>query len=288
MKTIMVATDFSEQSDRALRRATLLSRQFAANMVLVHVVDEDQPRHTIASERPKADKLLRDLATTLQSVDDITCESRVLVAAPFAGIAAAVEELAPDLLVLGPHRRQLFSGVFVGTSAERIIQSVACPVLTVNSLPAGHYRHVLLTSDLSDGARDAVLRFATLGIGEHALNSLLYVFDAPALRLALGSTMSSDGMEDYLRFQREDAARDLSIFVASTTAGRAEQIVRQDKTTVPTEILKVAAEIEADLIVIATQSQSGMTKLLLGSVAQKVLRTSPLDVLVIPPVRGKG
>lgn len=61
MKTIMVATDFSERSDRALRRATLLARQFEATMLLVHVVDDDQPRRIVDAERDEATKLLRQM-----------------------------------------------------------------------------------------------------------------------------------------------------------------------------------------------------------------------------------
>ncbi|HEU6442162.1 MAG TPA: universal stress protein, partial [Microvirga sp.] len=43
MRTILVATDFSTRSDRALRRATLLARHVSARLVLIHVVDDDRP-----------------------------------------------------------------------------------------------------------------------------------------------------------------------------------------------------------------------------------------------------
>ena len=162
MKKIMVATDFSERSDRALRRATLLARQFEATMQLVHVVDDDQPRRIVDAERDEATTLLRQIAATLRDVDGVTCETRVILASPFVGIAQAVADATPDLLVIGPHRRQVLRDVFIGTTAERTIRSVDCPVLMVNATPAGHYRHVLQTTDLSDGSRDALLRFYEL------------------------------------------------------------------------------------------------------------------------------
>lgn len=286
MKTIMVATDFSERSDRALRRATLLAKQFEASLVLVHVVDDDQPRRIADSQRSEADRLLRELATTLRSVDEVNSESRVPMANPFAGIVQAVEASAPDLLVIGRHRRQPFRDVFVGTTAERTIRSVACPVLMVNALPAGRYRHVMQTTDRSDGSRDALQRFAELEIGKCTRTWLLYVFDSPALRLAMAGSTSKDGMENYLWEEHERASRALSAFMASTRAAEAEQIVRHQEKTVPKEILKAAAETEADLIVVATRSRSGPTTLPLGSVAEKLLRISPVDVLVIPPAGG--
>ena len=115
MKAIMVATDFSERSDRALRRATLLAQQFQAAIVLVHVVDADQPRRIVDSERDEAEALLSELAATLRDADGVNCQTLVILSAPFAGVLQAVEERKPDLLVLGPHRRQVLRDVFIGT-----------------------------------------------------------------------------------------------------------------------------------------------------------------------------
>ncbi|UYV38299.1 universal stress protein [Rhodobacteraceae bacterium D3-12] len=151
MKMIMVATDFSERSDRALRRATLLARQFEAKLHLVHVVDDDQPKRVVDTEHDQASKLLRQLAETIRNVDGVSCDIRVMLASPFAGIVRAAKELGPDLLVMGPHRRQVLSDVFIGTTVERTIRSVACPVLMVNATPAGRYKCVLQTTDLSEG-----------------------------------------------------------------------------------------------------------------------------------------
>lgn len=73
----MAATDFSKRSDRALRRATLLAGQFEATMLLVHVVDDDQPRRIVDAERDTATTLLRQMSTTLRDVDGVACETRV-------------------------------------------------------------------------------------------------------------------------------------------------------------------------------------------------------------------
>jgi len=64
MKKILLATDFSERSVRALRRATLLARRFAASLVIIHVVDDDQPRRIVGGERDAASALLGRPAET--------------------------------------------------------------------------------------------------------------------------------------------------------------------------------------------------------------------------------
>lgn len=199
MKKILVATDFSERSDRALRRAVLLAREFDAGLALVHVVDDDQPRRIVETETEEAKALLRQMAATLRNVDGVACETRVLLASPFAAIVQEVTDTSPDLLVIGPHRRQVLRDVFIGTTAERVIRSVDCPVLMVNAPPAGSYRHILQTTDLSDSSRDALRRFLALGIGEQTQNSLLHVFNAPALRLVMGHTLPKDNRDDIGR-----------------------------------------------------------------------------------------
>ncbi|MCZ0811410.1 universal stress protein [Roseovarius sp. EGI FJ00037] len=287
MEMILVATDFSERSDRALRRATLLARQFEAKLHVVHVVDDDQPKRVVDAEYDQGSKLLRLLAETLRDVDGVDCETRVILASPFAGIVRAAEELEPDLLVIGPHRRQVLRDVFIGTTAERTIRSVTCPVLMVNATPAARYRHVLQTTDLSDGSRDALRRLPALGITEQAKNSLLYVFDAPALRLTFSGSMPRDDQQNNLDDEKRDAARDLAKFVVSSGLGGCHQVVRYESTAPQHEILKSAKAEKADLIVLSTHGRSGVGKLMIGSVTEQVLRSSTVDVLAIPPLRSR-
>jgi len=283
MQTIMVATDFSERSDRALRRATLLAKETGASLILVHVVDDDRPRHIVDREGKDAESLLRELAATVRRVDGVACDTRVMLADPFAGIIESTADASPDLLVIGPHRRLLLRDAFIGTTAERTIRSVACPVLMANTLPIGPYRHVLRTTDLSEGSRDALNRFEKLRIGPHARNSLLHVFDAPALRLAVVSAMPEEEQEAYLQTEQATAATALTEFAASIGIGVAERILRHDKSTAAMEIMEVAEEVNADLIVLSTHGRAGLAKFFLGSVAEDVLRSANTDVLAIPP-----
>ena len=283
MRKILLATDFSERSDRALRRATLLARELGASIALVHAVDDDQPKRIVDAERDEAEALLRQTAATIRDVDGVACETRVILATPFVGVAGAVADMAPDLLVIGPHRRQVLRDVFVGTTAERTIRSVRCPILMVNAPPTAHYRHVLQTTDLSDGSRDALQRFSALGLAARARRSLLYVFGAPALRLVMGHTMPREDREHYLADAKGEAAEELSRFAAAAGLGDVRRILREEAAATAHEILEAAAEEEADLIVLSTHGRSGLSKMLIGSVAEQVLRTAQVDVLAVPP-----
>lgn len=283
MKAIMLGTDFSERSDRALRRATLLARQFKTRLSVIHAVDDDQPKRIVDSEHDIASALLRELQHTVRTVDGVDCVTRVVLADPFAGLARAAAEEAPDMLVIGPHRRRVLGDVFVGTTAERTIHSVTCPVLMANAPPVGPYRHVMLSTDLSEGAGHAAKVCAGLNIACGAELSILHVFDAPALHLAMSHTMKADGRDAYIAGQRKRAVKGLAEFVVSHGRSSMRQHVRYGEQPPSMEILAAATEAAADLIVVGTHGRSGVAKFALGSVAEAVLRKADRDVLAVPP-----
>ena len=285
MQRIMLATDFSERSDRALRRAVILAHAHGARIELVHVADDDRPRSVVEQDTKQARQLLSELARSLETLDGISCDTKVILADPFAGIAQAVEDASPDLLVIGPHRRNILRDAFVGTTAERAIRAVTCPVLMVNGTPVGIYRHVLLTTDLSDNSRLALQLFETLKIGREGSLSVLSVFNAPALQLAMSGTLPTTSKEDYLKSLRGEAKRELAAFIVKLGGTTGEQIVRFDETTIAQEILRAAKDLKSDLIVLSTQGKGAVSRMLLGSVTEQVLRWSPVDVLAIPPFK---
>ncbi|HBS48807.1 MAG TPA: universal stress protein [Rhodobacteraceae bacterium] len=286
MKKILLATDFSERSDRALRRASLLAREFGAALSIVHVVDDDQPRRIVDSERKAASTLLLEMQRTLRDSDGIACETRVVLADPFIGIARAAEEEAPDLLVIGPHRRRLLRDVFVGTTAERTIRAVSCPVLMVNAPPVGAYRQVMLSVDMSEGAEAATRTALDLGLAAQSELSFLHVYHAPAAGLAMSNTMPTEDRDSYLGEQRKEAERALAQFVKRTGVRSAHQLVRFGLHTPADEILDAARDAKADLVVVGTESRSGIAKFFLGSVAEAVLRAAECDVLAVPRAAG--
>ncbi|MDO8884676.1 MAG: universal stress protein [Pseudotabrizicola sp.] len=282
MKKIMLATDFSERSDRALRRAVILARAHDAVLDIVHVVDDDRPSRIVDHEVNDARQLLGELARSLKDLDGVSCSTQIVQDSPFAGIVRAVGEARPDLLVIGPHRRQILRDAFVGTTAERTIRAASCPVLMVNGPPVGPWRHVLQTTDLSDTSEKAFRCFIGLGLGAEARSSVLTVFDAPALRLAMSDSMGKEGEEDYLNTLRADARQALAEFMARLGCGQEEKVVRREEAAVATEILRAAEELKADLIVVATQGKGAIARMVLGSVAQQVLKDAQCDVLIIP------
>lgn len=283
MRRILVATDFSIRSDRAVRRGTLLAKALEASLSLVHVIDDDQPRRIVKAERAAATALLDEQARTLRRIDGVDCDTRIVLGHPFEGITTAAEEIAPDLLVIGPHRKQALKDEFVGTTAERTIRASRRPVLMANGVPAGIHRHVLIAVDLSACSRAALRAVTDLGLEKHAAISVIHVFEAPGTSLMARGSMTKDQIEDYLADEEEEAASALAAFLGDLEFEPIRRILKHNEGSAAHTICAAARENSADLLVVGTRGRTGIGRFLLGSVAEAVLRAADHDVLAVPP-----
>jgi len=285
MKRILVATDFSERSDRAVRRATLLAKTSGASLSLVHVIDDDQPRRILRAEQQAAEDVLAEQTRSLREIDGLECASRIVLGDPFEGITAAVREDEADLLVVGPHRRQVLRDVFVGTTAERTIRASDRPVLMANGVPAGRYRHILVAVDLSECSGDAVHAVQKLDLEAKAAVSVVHIFDAPAAGLMVRASSTEDQIKDYLADEEERASGELAAFLKDLDLKPMQRFLKHNESSIAYTIFAAAREASADLIVVGTHGRTGIAKTLLGSVAEETLRSSDRDVMAVPPSR---
>lgn len=283
MRTILVATDFSPRSDRALRRAVLLARQIRASLALLHVIDEDRPARLVEAERREAEALLVDTATTIRGQDGVDCRWLLRGGDPFAGILEAAQELDPLLLLMGPPRRQLLRGVLTGTTAERVLRETRRPVLVAAGVPAAPYRRLLLATDLSPGAEAAARVVDRLGFDRAVGIAAVHAISTAAMPLLLRTPVTAAASEGLLDELRREASAELARFLAGVGLVRARRVVCPVRDRVADTLLEVAARLRADLLVLATRGRVGLGKLVLGSVAEAVLKQAEIDVLAVPP-----
>jgi nucleotide-binding universal stress UspA family protein len=144
LSAILVATDFSECSCAAFQAARKMAQAFGAKIVLLHVINQtvverlaehlNVEMETLLPElREKAQQqlsgFLKHCAATAREVD-----SMVAVGIPFQEIAVIARELAVDLVVLGGYGRRgrgPIDEVFFGSTAEKVVRLLPCPVLCV-------------------------------------------------------------------------------------------------------------------------------------------------------------
>jgi nucleotide-binding universal stress UspA family protein len=280
MRKILVATDLSARSDRAIRRATILAKKFEASLHLLHVVDDDRPRRIVDPERDAASAVLDEQARSLRDLDDVDCTARVVLGRLADEIVENTQQVAADLVIVGSHRHRAIQDVFIGTTAERTIRASRQPLLVANGVPANLYRHVLAAVDF-----DALLAIATLGLHKDSTVSVLHVFDAPLRKHMSLASASNEEMRSYIAREEADAARELASFVQRTVTFPARHLVKLRDTTIAHAISGAAEEVSADLIVVGTHGRTGIANFLLGSVAQAVLHAAERDVLTVPARR---
>lgn len=285
MRTLLVATDLSARSHRALRRAALLARAEGAAIVLLHVVDDDQPARMVDAARSTALELLDDQSRAVRDQDGVACHPEIALGEPFEAIAHAAAQHAAELVVIGQHRREILRDLFLGTTAERTIRSTTLPVLMVQSPASQPYLAVLAGMDLSDISAHALGCATALGLGRTALVGALHVFEPVGGGVLARGGMTLQAREAAEAGEAAAAAADLDAFLAGLPDAPAQRLVRPATGGVASVVCDTARSLSADLIVVGTRSRSNLASLLLGSVAGEVLRYAPCDVLAVPPPR---
>lgn len=194
----------------------------------------------------------------------------VILDAPASAIAAVAQEVAAELIVIGPTRRTRLGRALLGTTAGRVLGTARSPVLVVRSPGPDPPERVLLTSDLSELSLSAC-RWGMAFAGALAA--------APRFRciLAAGSPAALPPL-------------DPGALEASLTAELTRRLTSLAAAVVPVvrigepaeEILREAEDWGAGLIVLGTHGRAGVSRLLLGSTAEAVARDAACDVLVFP------
>lgn len=288
IKKILVPTDFSEHADHALDTAARLARPFGASLYLLHVVqlpvlavNPEAPAVPITfwqDLREHAKKRLVPLQKKLQE-QGLRCEIDVIEDVPGFAIPAAAERIHADLIVMGSRGLTGLKHVLLGSVAERTVRGAACPVLTVKPVTGPvALRTIVVPMDFSPAAQRALE--AVKSLAKTAGPSHIVLVHAYYVPVELEQYLTTHGDPFYERVSK-GVTKDLeAILVSLQDAGlSAEYIARPG---VPeTVILDVVKEKKADLVAMGTHGRRGIGHLLLGSVAEKVVRNAPVPVLTV-------
>jgi nucleotide-binding universal stress UspA family protein len=143
-KAILVATDFSECAGAAFKMAKNLAQRFGAKLVLLHVIQQSTLARVAEHLKIQPDSLLPEFREEAQRQLEVFLKEHgrggldvnnmVTVGIPFQEIAVIARDLAADLIVLGGYGRSgrgPIEEVFFGSTAEKVVRLLPCPVLCV-------------------------------------------------------------------------------------------------------------------------------------------------------------
>lgn len=286
-RLFLAATDFSEDSQRALARSALLAREHEARLKLLHVVSEPSLRSLkgvfgipIDIEARVIDEVtatLHGLADELARRTGVQPEVEVRTGDITVEILSAAEEA--ELLAVGARGSSGFLDLFLGSISERLLRRSRRPVLVVKRAPEGPYRRVMVPVAFSPSSLTALQ--ASLLFAPRAETTVFHAFAVP-----YENTLHLSGLvdEDIQRFRdraQRAALRKVDDLLAplGTAAGRVRRSVEHGD---PARLIPAKeSESQSDLIIIGKKGESALHDILLGSVTRHVLSTSQADVMVV-------
>lgn len=283
-KRVLVAYDTSEQAEYALTHA--LNSFEDAEIVLFHAV-EPFADHTSAGgyEGPRYRQQLERAETMVENVRDSYDETAridcvVEYGRPTHRILQYVQHNSIDHIVIGSHGRDGAARLLLGSVAESVVRRSPIPVTVIRKPPEGFESpgHVLVPFEASTSARRAL---------EYALEQFESA-DITALYVAYPSTEGSrdrDAVFDILEDWDARRAEHVGSILDEADAIADEysrSIQAKNVEGQPTEALVEYAEHnDVDHVVLGSTGRDGLTRLLLGSVAETVVRRSPVSVTVV-------
>jgi nucleotide-binding universal stress UspA family protein len=275
--TVLVATDFSDDARRAIDRALRLPLAPDARVIVFHVIPELAPDLAGPAEAAARDLLGKSIAR-VRAPDGVEVTTELAVGKPYTEIIACARTRDVDLIVLGRHGKRTIRDRFLGSTADRLIRYSDRPVLVVNAEPTQAYRRPLIAVEIGDTARPVIER--ALGILDREVQEidLLHAYRVPfeGLQYMVRSPVVDHAIENHAQHAMDELVQLVSQASQPCTAS----IRRGDaRTVILTEVLAHSA----DLVVVGTHGRSGLSHVIVGSVAEWVVAAAPCDVLVTRP-----
>ena len=289
-QTIVAATDFSENANRAVRQAAYLAKSWHARLIIVHVFNDSvwaslKAIYSVqawSSQEPLKTATLRLERLCRETAEEfgIQAESELLRGRASQQIGEIVAARQAGLLVVGEHGENWVSDVVLGGTALKVLELTPIPVLLVRRSEPGTYRDIVITTDFSTAAE----RGARLAL-KHFPPAQCVMVHAWLVPLEASLRMGGAQQEDIERYREREfaqASAELEAFAQRCGAGMATaspELLALHGSPAAVVFEQVRAR-GSDLIVIGKHGGSALDERLLGSVTQNILYHADCDVLM--------
>jgi nucleotide-binding universal stress UspA family protein len=274
--TILVCTDGSSDSEGALKAALQLAQSTGSKIYLLEVIYflagyELQSPDTLSAPVINLELMQTQEAAVQARLEKqkaeaaqlgVTLEPRTRTSSSaYEGIMEEVNELQPDVIIMGRHGYSGLTRILMGSTTARVIGHSPCHVLV---LPQG-----------------ASLNFARLLV---ACDGSSYSEAAWKQALALAQTMGSALIAVSVATNDPEIPAAAKVVQSLAQAAEKQGLTLDTKIPVgrPEEaIVKTAESMQASLIIVGSHGRTGFMRLLMGSVAERVIGLAACPVLVV-------
>ena len=300
-KNILLTTDLSSNADSAIPYAVALAKRHGGTIHLFHVL-EDEAREALAAgivigvtewianlHKHHTEKVAA-MAQRIEKDSGIKTIYAVVRGNPAKEVATYAKKFDVDIVVIATHGRTGLVRFLLGSVAERVVRLSPAPVLTVRPgaiVPNDglHFRAILLPTDFSENA--AVVQPFAVELAREAGAKLLLVHvveDSVYYASAAAGEGIGVDVEAWLTTICAEAEKRLHSEAAALSAKSGLEVVPiMSRGRAAERLVELATEHHADLMVISTHGYTGLSHLIFGSVAERIVRISHVPVLSIKP-----
>jgi nucleotide-binding universal stress UspA family protein len=273
---ILVATDLTPHSDRALDRAVALACERDAQLTVLHVI-EHRPTHVHSHRIVPVSALTARIERQL-AMDVSACRDRATIQIEQGQPADVIERIARDgryhVVVVGGERVDRLGQRSLGKTVERLLRTTTVPLLVVADRPRGPYRNVAVAVDFS---RVSVLT-TELAASMFPAQRIRIVHAYQPLTYGRGESLGEPGQ--FLEAARMEYAE--WIAEAALPADIRDRLDAHLAIGHPSRVLREAAEQgQFDLLVLGSHGHGRLYELFIGSVAREILAELPCDCLFL-------
>lgn len=261
---ILIASDLSAHSDRALERALKLAEAWKARLVVAHVLEaEPQDPEAVTA---------RIMSELPHSVAD--AELVVRVGSAPTVLATLAGERGSGLIVTGAGQFNSLGDYATGTAVDHIVRKASEPVLVVRARAMGSYDPIIVATDFSERSRAALHAAASFFPASQLVLAHAY---APAPTGRYGSVEAVD----YLH---AEALGLMTKFLSSTVLPQSARALVDPVVGAGTPLRVIKQQVKmtgATLVVVGAHGNQGFLHSVLGSQAQAILEGIETDVLLV-------
>ena len=297
-RKILVATDFSSCAAAALEQAAALARLSHAEITLAHAIPLTRetmeefvanPWYAAANVDEIEQRLQHGADEHLQAAmapfqgGDISLNCKTLWGTPVLEILHLVQEEGFDLVVVGTRGHSPISRFLVGSTATKLVRKCPCPVLVAKPGSAGPLASILAPVDLTETSQKSLRTAALLAEASRGELHALYVFDDDRDTKLPPLALDFDVDEGLRRRQlRRRALQQFEQFVGSLELP-VQPTLHLERGVAWKRILACARRVDANLTVLGTVGRGGVSGLLMGNTAEKVLHSAARSLLAVKP-----
>lgn len=293
MRRILVPLDGSQFSEAALPVALRLAHHAGSSLTLIVVLEDEWVRAgswPAAALKTQLEEYLETVADKASSLTEAPLAVTVVDGPVASTLQRFIESEDIELVVMSTHGRGTVHRAWLGSVADYLIRHLQIPVVLVRPVEptpewekeAPEFRVVLVPLDGSPEAEKVLDWVGRIAHPAGAAYRLLSVVPQPTPFATPYLPHAARALREALERGREEAERYLETVKTRLEASGVSVSASVEVGVHPaTGILHAAKAADVDLVAITTHGRSGVSRLMLGSVADKIVRGADLPVLVV-------